>query len=174
MSALFLVPQTATHSTQILPLLKSGHLLAIDPQCRGGLIICKNHHAELAGPGAAVGGAFDLTCLKVVPLGDCRFICPNSYEARQQAYRCRQEWLERTQQAMQDAVPLRRAKAILALIAQYFDSQTAESLPDDILAMLVGVFPKTVRMARQLVNKSEESNVKKRRINPTVIAGTSN
>lgn len=174
MSDRFLVPQTATHSTQILPQLKSGQLLAIAPQRRGGLIICKNHHAELAGPGAAVGGLFDLTCVRVIPIGDFGFVFPDSYEARQEAYRCRQEWIDRTQQAMQDAVPLRRAEAILALIEQYFDAQTAEALPDDVLAMLVGVFPHTVRMARQSIQEPEESNTKKRRINPTVTAGTSN
>jgi len=37
-------------------------MMAIAPESKGGLILCKRYHAELVGPGAAVGGLLDIDC----------------------------------------------------------------------------------------------------------------
>ncbi len=167
------LPQVATNSTQIVSQLKSGQLLALAPERLGGLIICKRHHAEFAGAGSAVGGLFDLTCVRVIPLGDAVLVHPESREARQQAYATRQKWIDLTQKAIQHAVPLWRAQAILTLFEQYFDAETAARVPDDVVALLAAVLPKTVEMARQSAQVSGESSVKNRRISPAVTAGSS-
>lgn len=173
MSDRVFLPQIDINSTQILPQLKSGQMLMLDPQRQSGLIICKTHHAELAGPGAAVGGLCDLACVRAIALGDLALIRPESYEVRQQAYSRRQHWMDLTQKAMQPSVALRRAEAILTLLGLYFEAEAISQLPDEVLALLVGVLPRTINLARQPAQRSEESSFKNRRIKPIVTAGIS-
>jgi hypothetical protein len=45
----------------------------------------------------------------------------------------------------------------LILLHQYFDPQIIDQLPDEILAQLVGVFPKTIGMVRQSLKSQPES-----------------
>lgn len=143
------LPQTAINSTQILPQLKSGQLLMLDPLRRSGLIVCKSHYAELAGPGAAVGGFFDLNCARTILLGDVVLVRPESYEARQDAYTIRQQWISLTQQATSPSVPLRRGEEILSLLELHFGAGTVSQLADETVALLAGVLPHTIQMARQ-------------------------
>lgn len=139
----------SSRSTAVLSQLKSGQLLRVDPNRQGGLILCKAHHAEFAGPGAAVGGMFDLDCVRTIAVGDVALIYPASHQERQQAYRQRQEWFNSIQQPLMELVPLHRAQKILHLFAQSFDGKTVANLPSEALAMLVGVFPHTIAMAKQ-------------------------
>lgn len=144
-----LVRRSIIQPTEILNQLQSGQLLRVSG-CRGNaIIICHRYHAELAGPGAAVGGAFDIDCHRVIPLGNISIIYPESRNERQQAYKLRQKWLLFSQHAMKSCVPLQRANSILVLLYKYFDPPIIEQLPDEVIAQLVGVFPKTVRMVRQ-------------------------
>lgn len=149
MSNKFLLPQVALSSTQILTQLSSGQLLAIDSRHRGGLIICKRHHAEFAGPGSAVGGVCDIDCGRVIPIGDLALIHPESFPERQKAFAMRQKWFGLTLKVMETQVPLKRAGAILYLLDKYFGSECVRPLPDEIIGQLVGVLPKTVKIARQ-------------------------
>lgn len=149
MSNKSLLPQVALSSTQILTQLSSGQLLAIDGRRRGGLIICKRHHAEFAGPGSAVGGICDIDCGRVIPIGDLALIHPQSFPDRQKAFATRQKWFGFTLKVMETQVPVKRAIAILYLLDKYFGSECINQLPDEIIGQLVGVFPKTVKMARQ-------------------------
>lgn len=149
MSDKSLLPQVRFCSNQILSQLSSGQLLAIDSSRRGGLIICKRHHAEFVGPGAAVGGACDVDCSKVIPVGDLNLTHPESFQERQKAYKMRQGWFRFTLKAMESSVPLKRAGAILYLLEKYFGSESINPLADEAIAQLVGVLPKTVKMARQ-------------------------
>ena len=128
--------------------------MTVDPERKGGLILCKRHHAEFAGPGAAVGSLFDLECVRAIPVGDLALMYPQSYGERQKAYATRQQWVSFTQEALSDIVPLRRAQAILALLGNYFAPEVVQDLPDRALAMLVGVLPKTIKLARQTMVKS--------------------
>ncbi|MDQ2097576.1 MAG: hypothetical protein QQW96_08015 [Tychonema bourrellyi B0820] len=45
---------------------------------------------------------------------------------------------------------LERAQMLLTQFEQYFDAETVAQIPDRALALLIGVFPQTIRSARQI------------------------
>ena len=151
MTAQSLVPRLITHPTEILNQLQSGQLLRVKACSGNAIIICHRHHAELAGPGAAVGSSFDIDCSRVIPVGNISIVYPESRTERQEAYRRRQQWILFSQHAMKSCVPLQRANNLLILLDKYFDPQTIDPLSDEVLAQLVGVLPKTIGMARQSI-----------------------
>jgi hypothetical protein len=144
-----LVRRPITQTTEILSQLQSGQLLRVNGKPGNALIICHRHHAELAGPGAAVGGVFDVNCGRVIAVGKISIVYPESRIERQKAYALRQQWMLFTQQAMESWVPLQRARNLLILLHKYFAPQIIDELPDEVLAQLVGVLPKTIGMVRQ-------------------------
>lgn len=137
------------HSTEFITQLNSGQLFVVNSRRRNGLVIYKQFHAEFAGPGAAVGSFFDVDCIKAIPVGDLSLIEPATHEERQKAYLIRRQWIRLTQQFTDNAVPLQRAQMILNQFENYFDPDTVAQLPDEALALLVGILPQTIRMARQ-------------------------
>lgn len=143
--------------TEILSQLQSGQLLKVCGRRGNGLIICHRHHSELAGPGAAVGGVFDLKCSRVIAVGRVSIVYPKTYLERQKAYSVRQQWMLFTQKAMESWVPLLRAKRLLMMLYHYFDPQLIDELPDEVLAQLVGVLPKTIGTMRQALKSERES-----------------
>lgn len=134
---------------EILKYLRSGRLLMVNSRRRNGLLLYKQFHAEFAGPGAAVGGYFDEDCLSVFPVGNLSLLVPDSHEERQKAYLIRRQWIRLTQQFTDNSVPLQRAQMILNQFENYFDASTIANIPDEAFALLVGVLPQTVRMARR-------------------------
>ncbi|XWK90722.1 MAG: hypothetical protein U7127_11925 [Phormidium sp.] len=157
MSQQSLLPQLTVNSKQVLTQLNSGQILKIDSRCRGGIILCKRHHAEFAGYGAAVGGSCDIDCNRVIPIGEVRLIHPESFPERQKAFTMRQRWFRFTQKAMESSVPLQRAYMILVMLEKYFGTEAVSSISDDILSGLIGVLPKTVSMARQYKTNHAET-----------------
>lgn len=151
------IPQPLVQSTQILAQLKSGQIFRVKGGGGTAMIICHRHHAELAGPGAVVGGAFDLDCCRLIPIGNVSLVYAESRAERQQGYAIRQKWLGFTQKAMDSSVPLQRARHILILLERYFGAEKVSSLPDEVLAQLVGVLPKTLAMARRVNHPQVES-----------------
>jgi hypothetical protein len=137
------------HSCDILAEINSGKLLMVDSRRRNGLILIKGFHAEFAGPGAAVGGALDADSQQAIPVGDFCFVCPLSPAERQKAFGIRRHWVRLTEQLTAKSVAAERAQMILTQFEQYFDSETVAQIPDEALALLVGVFPQTIRAARQ-------------------------
>ncbi|HEY9847977.1 MAG TPA: hypothetical protein V6D28_00845 [Leptolyngbyaceae cyanobacterium] len=135
-------------SSDILAQLRSGKLLVVNRNKRNGLIIHKPYHAEFAGPGAAVGGVFDLDCQLAIPVGNFSLVVPESYEARQTAYKTRRQWIMLTKQIADKPEPLERAEKLITQFEAFFEAQTVAHLPDDALAPLVGVLPQTVAKAR--------------------------
>ncbi len=121
----------------------------VDSRRRNGLILIKRFHAEFAGPGAAVCGAFDIDSLRAIPVGDFCLVCPQFPEEKQKAFEIRRHWVRLTEQLTRKPVALERAKMILTQFEQYFDGETVAQIPDEALALLVGVFPQTIRAARQ-------------------------
>lgn len=138
------------HSSDILAQLNSGKLLLVDSRRRNGLILIKHFHAEFAGPGAAVGGAFDLDSQEAIPVGDFCLVYPQSPEERQKAFGIRRHWVRLTEQLTAKSEALQRAQMLLTQFEQYFDAETVAQIPDRALALLVGVFPQTIRSAREL------------------------
>lgn len=139
-------------SSLLLAEINSGKLLMVDSRRRNGLILIKHFHAEFAGPGAAVGGAFDVDSVQAIPVGDFCLVSPQSPEERQKAFGIRRHWVRLTEQLTRKPVALERAQIILTQFEQYFDAETVVQIPDRALALLVGVFPQTIRAARQIDN----------------------
>jgi hypothetical protein len=124
-----------------IPLLNE--LLIVSSRRRNCLILFKRYHAEIAGPGAAVGGLIDRDCQRVLPVGNLSLISPESSEERQRAYLIRRQWVRLTIEMIDNLTPLQRAQRILN-----FESEQRAQLPDEALAFLVGVLPETIRKAR--------------------------
>ena len=151
-----LIPKPITKSTEILTHLHSGQLLRVYGRRGSALIICHAHHAELAGPGSAVGSIFDLDCRRVIPVGSPALVYPQTRDQRLKAFAIRQQWIFFTQKAMESYVPLQRARAILTLLERYFTPEIVNQIPDDVVSQLVGVLPKTLQMARQATKPQSE------------------
>jgi hypothetical protein len=125
-------------------------LLVVNSKAKNGLILYKRYHAEFAGPGSAVGGLFDQDCQQGLPVGNLSLVRPESLDERKRAYLIRRQWIRLTQQITENPVTLRRAQMILNQFEHYFDAKTIAKLPDEALALLVGVLPQTIRQARSL------------------------
>lgn len=138
---------------EIVQHLHQGGLWMVNDQRRNGLILVKGYYAEFAGPGAAVGSFFDLDCQWVIPVGDLSLVQPESHENRQKAYLIRRQWIKLTQQVTDQSSSLQRAQLILSQFENYFDVETIARVPDEALALLVGVLPYSVRMARRTPGK---------------------
>ncbi|MBE9181771.1 hypothetical protein IQ268_24705 [Oculatella sp. LEGE 06141] len=133
----------------ILAALRDGQLLTVSSRRRNGLVLYKGYHAEFAGPGSAVGGMFDRDCRLVIPVGDLSLLYPESHDDRQRAYLIRRQWIRLTQQFTDKSLSLQRAQMILNQFETYFDAETVARLPDEAFAMMVGVLPQTIRLARR-------------------------
>lgn len=132
----------------ILQCLASGQLLVVNSRRRNGLIICKEYHAEFAGPGAAIGSFFDVDCKHVIPVGELSLVQPENQEERQKAYLIRRQWIRLTHQLTDNPVALQRAQMILNHFENYFGSDTVKQIPDEAFALMVGVLPQTVKSLR--------------------------
>ncbi|MGY6529052.1 MAG: hypothetical protein ACXITR_03915 [Cyanobacterium sp.] len=132
---------------------KEKPLLIVNPKRKNGLILIKKYYAEFAGPGAIVGGIFDQDLVDVIPVGKLSLFVPQNSSERQKAYLLRRQWVKLTHQITANPIPHERAQVILNQFEHWFDSQTAEKLPDEIFALLVGVLPDTIRKTRDLVNR---------------------
>jgi hypothetical protein len=130
--------------------LQSGQVWVVNSRRRNGLIICKRFHTEFAGPGAAVGSVFDRDLQTVIPIGDFSLTMPKSLEERHNAYLIRRQWIRLMQQFTNTPIALQRAQMLLRQFENYFDAETVAQLPDEALALMVGVLPYTITMARHL------------------------
>jgi hypothetical protein len=136
------------HIVDILAHLQGGDVWIVDSRRRNGLILYKAYHAEFAGPGAAVGSPFDADCQSVLPVGDFSLVHPKSHDELQKAYMIRRQWIRLTQKLTDQAEPVQRAQMILNQFETYFDQDTIARIPDEAFAMMVGVLPHSVRVAR--------------------------
>ena len=144
-------------STQLLSNFSSGQLLKIKANPGNAIIICHRYYAEIVGPGAAVGGVLDLDCQQVIPMGEVSFVVPSSFQERKQAYLTRQKLIRAMQMVVQNRIPLQRAKITISIVKHYCCAEAFKNLPDEVLAQIAGVLPKTITMARQTL----KSNVNK-------------
>ncbi|HEY9705031.1 MAG TPA: hypothetical protein V6C58_21510 [Allocoleopsis sp.] len=123
-------------------------ILIIDSKRCNGLILYKRYYADFAGPGAAVGGWFDQNCDQIFPVGDISLISPKSAQERELAYKTRLQWIRQMKRITENPKPIQRAQIVLDRFENYFNPQTIEQIPDQALALLVGVFPSTIRQVR--------------------------
>ena len=142
-------PKTNHQTKEILAQLQSQELLVINPRRKNGVIIYKKYHAEFAGPGAIIGGQFDLDAVEVIPVGKISLIYPQTSEAKRQAYKMRRQWVRLTKQITDNPIPTERAQVILNQFEHWFDAETVSQLPDRAFALLVGVLPQTISKVRK-------------------------
>jgi len=136
-----------SHGKAPVELLKSSQLLSIGGSEGAGLIIQKPFFAEFVSHGAAIGGLFDLQCVTVYTLGDVQITVPGEKVDRQTAFQRRIEDIESMQDLCQSDSPLERGVSILNLLCERFDRQQIETIPNDVIAKLVGVLPGTINEA---------------------------
>ena len=130
--------------------LNQGKLAIVNPRRKNGLIVYKPYHAEFAGPGAIVGGQFDLNATKVIAVGNTSLVTPDSSQKRAQAYKMRRQWVRLTEQIIDNPEPTERAQVILNQFEHWFDIETVADVPDEAFAFLVGVLPQTIRKVRNI------------------------
>lgn len=134
--------------SHILTQIHSGELLMVNNLHRGGIILIKTFYAEFAGPGAAFGGIFDQDCQQIITVGDLSIITPQSSQDRVKAYNIRQQWVRLLHQLTSQESSLARSRMLLTHLEHYFSAEIVAQLPDEILSLLIGVFPHTIRQVR--------------------------
>lgn len=132
----------------LLSRLKERELLIVNPRRKNGLIVYKKYHAEFIGPGAIIGGNFDVEVKNLIAVGNLSLISPQNSQDRRQAYKMRRQWVRLTKQIIDNPLATERAQVILNQFEHWFDAQTVASLPDEAFALLVGVLPQTIRKVR--------------------------
>lgn len=145
--------QNQNHNIQFNQLrarLKTRKLLIVNPRRKNGLIVYKKYHAEFIGPGAIVGGNFDLDAVDLIPVGNLSLIYPQNSQDRKQAYKMRRQWVRLTKQIIDNPNATERAQVILNQFEHWFDTETVSKLPDEAFALLVGVLPQTIRKVRNI------------------------
>jgi len=135
---------------QLRSQLQRGDLSIVNPRRKNGLIIYKTYHAEFAGPGAIIGGQFDLDATHLLAVGNLSLVIPSSSQARKQAYKMRRQWVKLMKQIIDNPQPTERAQVILNQFEHWFDTETVADLPDEAFALLVGVLPQTIRKVRNI------------------------
>ena len=135
-------------SEDILAQIKDQKLLIVNPRRKNGLIVYKKYHAEFIGPGAIVGGQFDIDASALVCVGNLSLIEPQNSEERRRAYKMRRQWVKLTKQITDNPLAIERAQVILNQFENWFDAETVANLPDEAFALLVGVLPQTIRKVR--------------------------
>lgn len=134
-----------------LELLKDGQLLSLSHDSPTGLILQKPYYAEYVGPGAAIGGMFDLQCVTIHLLGNVKLTVPETLDERQNAFQKRMEDIEKMQLICEIDLPIDRAIAILDTLSKQFPQEEIQMIANDVLAKLVGVLPSTIVTAWQQV-----------------------
>ena len=123
-------------------------LFAVSEQKRSGLILCKRYYAEFVGPGAAICGASEKDCDRIIIIGSPEVIEVTTHEARQQAYGRRIQWIRWLHRIVSAAEPQQRAEKLFSGFEEFFGSEVLVSIPDDVLALLAGVLPHTITILR--------------------------
>jgi hypothetical protein len=142
-------PVPTSSLQELLTRIQRGELLVINSRRKNGLILGKRFHAEFAGPGAAIGGALDLDCEWLLPIGNLSWVLPESGE-EEKAFLIRRQWVKLiTRLFTEGSTPLERASNVLDHFEGYFDLETIQQLPSEAWALLIGVFPQTIDAARQ-------------------------
>lgn len=134
----------------LLQKIQSGNLLIVDPQQKNGVILYKQYYADFAGPGAIIGGSIDYQTVKVLTLGNFSLKYPLDSHAKTAGYLIRRQWTRIINEITENNSPPERAQEILNQFEHWFDTETLNQIPDEALALLVGVLPQTIKSVRLL------------------------
>jgi hypothetical protein len=130
-----------------LDLLSSGQVLSISQDCQGWLILQKPFYAEFVGPGAAVGGSFDIQCKSIYTIGTVQFDLPADHGERRKAFQHRIEYIQRIQDILLEDAPISRADKLIHQLCAWVGLEDARGIPLEIAARLIGVMPKNIEIA---------------------------
>lgn len=135
-------------------------LSAVGEQKRSGLILCKSHYAEFAGPGAAVCNLFESDYATVIAIGSPELVEVNTHAERQKAYSRRIQWVRWLHKIVAQPEPMQRAEKLLVGFEEFFGSEILAGIPDVTLSLLAGVLPQTMTAARfqQSAGNHDRSN----------------
>lgn len=148
-------PATLDGLGTLLGRIQAGERLMINSRRKNGLILGKKFHAEFAGPGAAIGGALDLDCDWILPLGSLALVPLSGFQEQENALKIRLQWMKLIiQNCSEDVTAMERSFNLLDRFESYFDAITISRVPDEVWAKLIGVFPKTVQSARRGLNQA--------------------
>ncbi|MDX2231241.1 MAG: hypothetical protein NW220_16510 [Leptolyngbyaceae cyanobacterium bins.349] len=136
-------------------------LLAVGENKRSGLILCKPHYAEFAGPGAAICSPFEANYAQIIAIGSPDIVEVVTYEGRQQAYGRRIQWVRWLHKIVSEVEPNQRAEKLFAGFEEFFGSEVLVGIPNEVLALLAGVLPHTIALLRsqhQDIERGEGQN----------------
>ena len=119
-------------------------LLMVGEQKKSGLILCKEFHAEFAGPGAALCSPAEQPYKAVIAIGSPDIMMTCSDTDRSRAYGLRIQWSRWLYRIADQENPIDRVEKLLAGLEGFFGRSVVMSLPSEVLALLVGVLPQTV------------------------------
>jgi hypothetical protein len=123
-------------------------LLVIGESKRSGLILCKPHYAEFAGPGAAIACPGENGYVSVLALGSPDIVEVFTPEERQKAYSRRIQWVRWLNKIVTQPDCIQRVEKLVAGFNEFFGEQILADIPNEILALLAGVLPQTVDQVR--------------------------
>ncbi len=151
LSVVLLIIMTNT-SQLLLEQLQQQTPLVVNSRRRNGVILVKPYHAEFAGPGAFMGGVIDTDVTQCYYVGNLTWRTPTTSDDLIRAYLIRRQWTLLLKQIIDNPIAAERGQVILNQLEHWFDVATVESLSDEALAVLVGILPETVAVARQQTN----------------------
>ena len=140
-------PHIDSHQAALLHRITSGHVLTIAPDSVGGLLLVKPFYIDFAGPGAAVGGAFDRHCTAVYILGSVQFQTLLTQRDREEAIQTRIAYAEQLSVILDTPHATHRARLILDQLTNWLPGNLALTIPAELTAGLAGVLPKTIQSA---------------------------
>jgi hypothetical protein len=149
------VEDAKTDLSEIVAQIRNKQLFIVNPRRRNGLILYKRYYAEFAGPGAIVGGEFDVDITNASPVGNLSITIPETAEERKQGYLIRRQWIRLTKHITDNPVALQRAQVILNQFEHWFDAKTATQMSDRAFSLLVGVLPQTIAQVRSQIDRLE-------------------
>ena len=136
------------HFTQTSPIEGPAPLLMVGEQKKSGLILCKEFHAEFAGPGAALCSPAEQPYKAVIAIGSPDIMAAATMVDRSRAYGLRIQWSRWLYRIADQDNPIDRVEKLLAGLEGFFGRSVVISLPSEVLALLVGVLPHTVEQVK--------------------------
>lgn len=124
-------------------------LWAVGERKRSGLIFCKAHYADFAGPGALITGPVEQSYSMIVSIGTPEMVEVTTHEARQRAYSSRIQWGRWLNKIVSHPDPSQRVEKLFSGFEAFFGDHVIAGLSDDVLGLLAGVLPHTVATLRQ-------------------------
>lgn len=124
-------------------------LLMVSEHKKSGLILCKEFHAEFAGPGAALGSPVEQPYKAVIAIGSPEIVAATGEHDRSRAYGLRIQWGRWLYKIADHEDPVVRVEKLLAGFEGFFGRSVVMSIPSEVMALLVGVLPMTVEQVKQ-------------------------